>query len=96
MVYWFCAGKTYPKNWFSLKMFQLSVVRKMLHVISNLLKNFDISDSNNLLLNFFQSAFAFLDSEPLKLESFSASKRALILDTFFLLFNYLFFIIFII
>jgi hypothetical protein len=81
LIYWFCAGKTYPKNWFSLKMFQMSVVKKILFITSNALSSLKGGgDLSSLHLNFFQSAFAYLDSEILKLDIFSPSKQALILE----------------
>ena len=81
MMFVWCCGKTYPENWFSLKMFQMATVKKMLLSISEAVKH-TLNDWNDeirsLWLNFFQAGFAFLDCSVLKLESFSAAKQALI------------------
>lgn len=84
MMFYWCRGKTYPENWFSLKMFQMAVVKKMFLSISEVLKTKYLEEApwdataTSMWLNFFQAGFAFLDSTALKLEDFSASKQTLI------------------
>ena len=84
LVYWFTAGKTYPKNWFSMVMFQHKIVKRLLinlaKVIEQLCARQWGPDDVALWLSFFQGGFAFLDSSCLRLESFSASKAGMIKD----------------
>lgn len=89
LLYWFSAGRSYPKSWFSMKMFQMTTVRKMLINIADVLRTkigCAAGKWNDVLqalwLSFFQAGFAFLDSAVLKLETFTAAKQGLIRDNY--------------